>query len=54
MSSTVTSFGIPNCDQVRKARAWLGTHPSVVRRPILEHGHQVTVGFDSDVYQALF
>lgn len=117
LASTVTLYGIPNCDQVRKARAWLdthgvdyrfhdfkregltpalatrwlrqvgadllinrkgttwkklsdaerlaagaagdaarllGAHPSVVKRPVLEHGEQVTVGFDSGVYQALF
>ena len=123
MASTVTLYGIPNCDQVRKARAWLdmhgvayrfhdfkreglapalatrwlrqvgadllinrkgttwkklsdaerlasgaagdtddtgaaarllGAHPSVVKRPVLEHGEQVTIGFDSGVYQALF
>lgn len=26
MAHTVTVFGIPNCDQVRKARAWLTEH----------------------------
>lgn len=26
MAHTATVFGIPNCDQVRKARAWLTEH----------------------------
>ena len=117
MKHPLRLYGIPNCDSVRRARAWLaehgievafhdfkkqgvpadrldgwlasagreallnrkgttwkklseaerlgagvaadaarllGAHPSVVRRPVLEHGEQVTVGFDSGVYRALF
>ena len=26
MTAVVTLYGIPNCDQVRLARAWLGSH----------------------------
>lgn len=114
--STTTLHGIPNCDQVKKARAWLAAHAipyvfhdfkkaaptpemigtwinttgwevlvnrkgttwrgldearkalvvdapqairlmlefsSVIKRPVLQHGTQVLVGFDPHVYQSL-
>lgn len=30
MTPTVALYGIPNCDQVKKAKAWLATHGIVV------------------------
>lgn len=117
LAAIVKLYGIPNCDQVRKARAWLdtrgvdyrfhdfkreglapelamrwlrqlgadrlinrkgttwkklteaerlaagsvtaaaqvlGAHPSVVKRPVIEFGEEVMVGFDGAAYGALF
>ena len=114
--SMITVYGIPNCDTVKKARAWLTaqgldyqfhdfskqgvspsrlsawietvgweklvnrrgttwrkldtvtqsgvtdaasasvlmrTHPSVIKRPVVEWGAQVTVGFDAGIWTAL-
>ena len=39
---------------VADAARLLGAHPSVVKRPLLEHGEQVVVGFDRGAYGALF
>jgi arsenate reductase len=112
----VTLYGIPNCDSVKKARAWLdahgvayefhdykksgapaeklatwadavgwerllnraGTtfrglpqeeradvdrakalrlmaaHPSLIKRPVVEHGHELLVGFKSDEFGQAF
>ena len=113
----VTLYGIPNCDQVKKARNWLEAHhveyafhdfkkrglsaglargwidaagvervinrkgttwralddtrkamadkppgalslvtdnPSLVKRPVLESGGKLTIGFDPDTYASLF
>jgi arsenate reductase len=111
---TLTVFGIPNCDTVKRARAWLDAHsveyafhnykkdgvardrltgwvdrlgwealvnragttfrklpdadkagidrdraialmlanPSMIKRPVLEHGDVLLVGFDADRYAA--
>ncbi len=117
MAGAVTLYGIPNCDQVRHARAWLdarkieyrfhdfrrdglapalaarwvelagaeslinrkGTtwrklddskrasaasasaarelmtaHPSIVKRPVLDIGGQLTVGFAAQTWETLF
>lgn len=116
-TASLTLYGIPNCDQVRKARNWLAGHgiepvfhdfkkaglsralvsdwlktldwtvlvnrkgttwrvlseerralifdteqatllmleaPSIVKRPVLQHGQRILVGFDSDLYQSFF
>ena len=117
MAGAVTLYGIPNCDQVRRARTWLagrkieyrfhdfkreglspalaahwielagadlllnrkGTtwrklddsartgaastsgvrdlmtaHPSIVKRPVLEIGGRITVGFAAQTWETLF
>lgn len=117
MTAVVTVYGIPNCDTVKKARAWLqaggiahafhdykkqgvpqepldawlsevgweallnrkGTtwrqldaaqqvavidvssaralmlaHPSVIKRPVVEHPGGVLVGFDPDAWERVF
>lgn len=117
MAGAVTLYGIPNCDQVRHARAWLDarrieyrfhdfkreelppalaarwielagadlllnrkgttwrklddsartgaasasgardlmtTHPSIVKRPVLDIDGQITVGFAAQTWEALF
>ena len=57
---TITLYGIPNCDTVKKARTWLdakglaytfhdykkqGANTSVIKRPIVEHPGGLLVGF---------
>ncbi len=58
-----TVYGIRNCDTVRKARRWLDDtalrallleQPTLVKRPVLEDGDDVVVGFDADAYAARF
>lgn len=113
--SSVTLYGIPNCDTVKKARVWLAEHgvnyafhdfkkqgvpaalpqwmqatgwetllnrkgttwrkldaatqasvtdaasaatlmqqqPSVIKRPVVDWGHTITVGFDAERFAAL-
>jgi arsenate reductase-like glutaredoxin family protein len=91
---TTTIYGIPNCDTMKKARAWLeawvrragwqtllnrsGTtfralpeaartdldeakalalmlaQPSMIKRPVLEAGDDLLVGFKPEVYAARF
>ena len=116
MKPSLTLYGIPNCDTVKKARAWLADHdvtvqfhdfkkqgvpedrldhwlatagwdrllnrqgttwrrlppaeqarvvdaasatalmlaqPSVIRRPVLEHGGRLLLGFDAQAWDAL-
>ncbi|HSC80149.1 MAG TPA: ArsC family reductase [Chitinolyticbacter sp.] len=36
------------------AVALMLAQPSVIKRPVLEHGGKITVGFKPDTYQALF
>jgi len=116
MAGDVTIYGIPNCDTMKKARAWLGDHgvgyafhdykklgidreklegwanevgwerllnrsgttfrklpeaarqdigrdqaialmleqPSMIRRPVLEIGGRLEVGFKAEHYRAIF
>ena len=111
---TITMYGIPNCDTIRKARAWLDArdisygfhdyraqgldkatlegwigkvgwqvllnkasttfrgleeadkqgmdagkaaalllaHPTMIKRPVLDHGGRILVGFKPDIYAA--
>jgi arsenate reductase-like glutaredoxin family protein len=88
----MTLYGIPNCDTVKKARAWFAAHaidmpfhdlvnrrgtswrrlsaeqqaacddptaltelllaqPTLIRRPVVEIGDHITVGFVPDTWQ---
>jgi Spx/MgsR family transcriptional regulator len=38
----------------RKAIAWMLAQPSMIKRPVLEIGKRVIVGFKPDVYSAAF
>jgi arsenate reductase-like glutaredoxin family protein len=44
-----TLYGIRNCDTMKKARAW----PAMVRRPVLEIGEHLLVGFDGQTYACM-
>ncbi|ANB02369.1 arsenate reductase [Ectothiorhodospira sp. BSL-9] len=37
----------------RRARELMETHPTLIRRPVLERGNTVLVGFDTDQYKAV-
>lgn len=41
-------------DKASGAIALLTEHPSLVKRPVLEHNGTLTTGFDADRYAALF
>jgi arsenate reductase-like glutaredoxin family protein len=83
---SIEFYGIPNCDTVKKARAWLDArgieyafhdykkegadpaklrewvaakavalmqaHPSTIKRPVVEHGGGLLVGFDEATWSA--
>ena len=48
---------LPDCDKESlsetKALSLMSAHPSVIRRPILELGGRVIVGFKPDLYSSL-
>ena len=37
-----------------KAIRLMGEHPSLIKRPVVEHGDEVIVGFDDTLYTKLF
>ncbi|WP_018953109.1 ArsC family reductase [Thioalkalivibrio sulfidiphilus] len=37
----------------KRAAALMLEHPTLIKRPVVEHGKQVLVGFDPDVYAKL-
>ena len=53
-------YGIRNCDTMKKAFAWLEAralallerNPSAIKRPVLEAGSTLLVGFDAAQYAA--
>ena len=49
---------LPDADRAditpEKARALMIAHPSLIKRPVLEHPGGVEVGFKPDRYAALF
>ena len=45
-----TLYGIKNCDTVKKARAWLDERGVLIRRPVLELGERLLVGFKPAAY----
>ena len=59
-------YGIPNCETVKKARAWLEArgveydfhdmleHPSGIKRPVLVDGTRTLGGFKPEAYEAAF
>jgi arsenate reductase-like glutaredoxin family protein len=53
---TVKIYGIRNCDAMKKAAralALLEEFPSAIRRPVLEAGGKLLVGFDPAEYARL-
>lgn len=54
-----TTFrNLPDADKAEldatKALALMAAHPSLIKRPVLEAGGRLVVGFKSEVYAAIF
>lgn len=47
----VTIYGIRNCDTMKKAFALMLENTSMIKRPIVESGRALLVGFDPDEYE---
>lgn len=45
-----TIYGIRICDTMKKAFALMLENPSMIRRPIVEAGTALLVGFDADAF----
>ncbi len=49
---------LPDADKAnidaKKAIALMLAHPSMIKRPVVEHGGKIIVGFKPDVYAAAF
>lgn len=45
-------YGIRNCDTMKKAFAWLARNTSAIKRPIVESGSKLLVGFDPEEFAA--
>lgn len=59
LNKTSTTWrGLPDSDKVglnqAKAVSLLLKHPTLVKRPLLERGEEVTLGFKAEVYGELF
>lgn len=56
-SRSATWRGLPESDRAdvdqEKALALMLEHPTLVKRPVLEHGRQVVVGFSKSAYEKL-
>ncbi len=58
----VTIYGISNCDTMKKALKWLADNdielmleaPSIIKRPILDTGDALHVGFKAERYAEIF
>ena len=45
-------YGIRNCDTMKKAFAWLARNTSAIKRPIVESGRDLLVGFVPEEFSA--
>ena len=54
VTQMTTIYGIRNCDTMKKAVALMLAQPSMIKRPVLEHGGKLTVGFKPEQYGQVF
>ena len=47
MTDTVTLYGIPNCDTIKKARGWLREHD-------IDVAGRLHIGFSNQQYEEIF